>query len=151
MEAFPPGSDQLLSWESHTLRSTPAASRGYTAQRSEESGREERTPFDITLGSNLIQFGFSYPFTFPCIPISVRHAEVSYSCVISYHKGESSNNHSCTVSLCLLMRTREHSSKLQKRGHELSFTAQCEASWCLLSQVFSVLLLEQQYIHDTTH
>lgn len=30
---------------------------------------EERTPFDITLGSNLIQFEFSYLFTFPFIPI----------------------------------------------------------------------------------
>lgn len=55
MEAFPPGSDQLLSWEKHTLRSTPSASRGYTTQSSEERERGERTPFDITLGSNLIQ------------------------------------------------------------------------------------------------
>ncbi|KAJ4932493.1 hypothetical protein JOQ06_010913 [Pogonophryne albipinna] len=30
MEAFPPGSDQLLSWENHALRSAPDASRGYT-------------------------------------------------------------------------------------------------------------------------
>ncbi|KAK1877389.1 DNA polymerase delta catalytic subunit [Dissostichus eleginoides] len=32
MEAFPPGSDQLLSWENHALRSAPDASRGYNIQ-----------------------------------------------------------------------------------------------------------------------
>ncbi|KAA8585160.1 hypothetical protein FQN60_003854 [Etheostoma spectabile] len=33
MEAYPPGSDQLLSWENHALRSTSYASRGYTTER----------------------------------------------------------------------------------------------------------------------
>ena len=100
MEAYPPGSDQLPSWENRTLRSTPDASRGYATQRSESERRKERTPFDITLGSNLIQFEFSYLFTFPFIPICLAGCGLFSSGVIFYHKGESNNTLSCiTVSV----------------------------------------------------
>lgn len=51
MEAFPPGFDQLLSWENHTLWSPPSASRG-TLRSERWRVKEERTHFDITLGSN---------------------------------------------------------------------------------------------------
>ena len=68
--------------------------------------REGETPFDITLGSGLIQFEFTYPpATFPCTPILLLFFFFFfffYSGVIFYHKGESSSNHSCTVSVCLL-------------------------------------------------
>lgn len=85
--------------EPHSTRRTPSASRGYSTQRSEEGEhREGETPFDITLGSGLIRVH---------LPPSHFRALLSvccsfYSCVIFYHKGESSNNHSCTVSVCLL-------------------------------------------------
>lgn len=105
MEAYPPGSDQLLSWERHTLRSTPGASRGYTTQLSEERGREgergERTPFDITLGSNLIQFEFSYPLTFPCIPICLADCGLLRLCNITTRGSPAIHTHvaySITVS-----------------------------------------------------
>ncbi len=42
--------------------------------------REERTPFDITLGSDLIQYEFSYPFTFPCIPICLADCGLLQLC-----------------------------------------------------------------------
>lgn len=77
MEAFPPGSDQLLSWENHTPRSTPSASGGYTTQHRREREKGGRTPFDITLGSNLIQFEFSSRFTFPCLPICLAERGLS--------------------------------------------------------------------------
>lgn len=60
MEAFPPGSDQLPSWENHSLGSTPMPA-GDTLHSAMKRERKERTAFDIILGSNLIQFEFSYP------------------------------------------------------------------------------------------
>lgn len=79
MEAFPPGSDQLPSWESRKSSEHAHASRGYTAQRDEGrwgwrgggrlvQGEEgERTAFNIILGSGLIRFVFPFPFIAICL------------------------------------------------------------------------------------
>lgn len=98
MEAYPPGSDQLLSWESHTLRSTPSASRGYTTQQSEKrrGGVEGRVHFDITFGSSVIQCEFSYPFACIVWQLCLRGCRL-YSCVIFYHKGEFNNTNSLSL------------------------------------------------------
>lgn len=80
MEAVPPGSDQLPSWESRKSSEHAHTSRGYTTQcdegrrgrggvgEGEVRGEEgERAAFNIILGSGLIRFVFPFPFIAICL------------------------------------------------------------------------------------
>lgn len=112
MEAVPPGSDQLPSWESRKSSEHAHASRGYTTQcdegrrggwggvgEAEVRGEEgERAAFNIILGSG---------FNSVCVPVPIycylsgRQAAF-HSCVITPQGGDQKYARQRNAPLCTL-------------------------------------------------